>query len=228
MDICLRQSKLRRNELAAVRRSDFPATDLRDGDGHDHGPRRPNGLPVSFHSRAGTPLSLAFAQPLRHRPGEAPDDQRPEKLHAGRSEVQEIMTPSWRISSLPVRAALSRTSGFLRIWLGTLSFPRFRTRSVFYGVVEDRNWWSKYIIAFFLLLVRNHHPSVSTRWSSASSSPAWRSKSSTDGPSRNGLRSSACHSPPSPWSDWRSRSTCSRRRIISRSDRHFLAPSFSP
>ena len=41
---------------------------------------------------------------------------------------------------------------FLGIWLGTLSFPRSPDAlSRTHGVHEDRNWWSKYIISFFLI-----------------------------------------------------------------------------
>jgi membrane protein len=68
-------------------------------------------------------------------------------------KVQEI------IDSLVANIVVTGSSGtlanvgiFFGIWLGTLfisttSYALSRT----HGVVEDRNWWSKYIIAFFLV-----------------------------------------------------------------------------
>ncbi|HSP45827.1 MAG TPA: YihY/virulence factor BrkB family protein [Chthoniobacterales bacterium] len=68
-------------------------------------------------------------------------------------KVQEI------IDSLVANIVVTGTSGplanvgiFFGLWLGTLfisttSYALSRT----HGVVEDRNWWSKYIIAFFLV-----------------------------------------------------------------------------
>src|SRR5437773_4003492 len=70
------------------------------------------------------------------------------------AEVQEI------IDSLVANIVVTGSSGtlanvgmiFFGLWLGTLfisttSYALSRT----HGVVEDRNWWSKYIIAFFLV-----------------------------------------------------------------------------
>jgi membrane protein len=68
-------------------------------------------------------------------------------------KVQEI------IDSLVANIVVTGSSGtlanvgiFFGLWLGTLfisttSYALSRT----HGVVEDRNWWSKYIIAFFLV-----------------------------------------------------------------------------
>jgi len=68
-------------------------------------------------------------------------------------KVQEI------IDSLVANIVVTGSSGtlanvgiFFGVWLGTLfisttSYALSRT----HGVVEDRNWWSKYIIAFFLV-----------------------------------------------------------------------------
>src|SRR5947199_4293018 len=68
-------------------------------------------------------------------------------------KVQEI------IDSLVANIVVSGSSGtlanvgiFFGIWLGTLfistvSYALSRT----HGVVEDRNWWSKYSISFFLV-----------------------------------------------------------------------------
>src|SRR3954451_12324099 len=68
-------------------------------------------------------------------------------------KVQDI------IDSLVANIVVTGTTGalvnvgiFFGIWLGTLfistiSYALSRT----HGVVEDRNWWSKYIIAFFLV-----------------------------------------------------------------------------
>jgi membrane protein len=68
-------------------------------------------------------------------------------------KVQEIMDSL--VASIVVTGssgALANVGIFFGIWLGTLfisttSYALSRT----HGVVEDRNWWSKYIIAFFLL-----------------------------------------------------------------------------
>src|SRR3954470_22267328 len=68
-------------------------------------------------------------------------------------KVQEI------IDSLVANIVVSGSSGtlanvgiFFGIWLGTLFISTIsHALSRTHGVVEDRNWWSKYIIAFFLL-----------------------------------------------------------------------------
>src|SRR6476620_7335769 len=68
-------------------------------------------------------------------------------------KVQEIM------DSLAASIVVTGSSGtlanvgiFFGIWLGTLFISTIsHALSRTHGVVEDRNWWSKYIIAFFLL-----------------------------------------------------------------------------
>src|SRR3954467_2310561 len=68
-------------------------------------------------------------------------------------KVQEI------IDSLVANIVVSGSSGtlanvgiFFGIWLGTIFISTIsHALSRTHGVVEDRNWWSKYIIAFFLV-----------------------------------------------------------------------------
>jgi membrane protein len=68
-------------------------------------------------------------------------------------KVQEI------IDSLVANIVVTGSSGtlanvgiFFGIWLGTLFISTTsHALSRTHGVVEDRNWWSKYIIAFFLV-----------------------------------------------------------------------------
>src|SRR2546423_4214404 len=68
-------------------------------------------------------------------------------------KVQEI------IDSLVANIVVTGSSGtlatsafFLGLWLGTLFISTTsHALSRTHGVVEDRNWWSKYIIAFFLV-----------------------------------------------------------------------------
>jgi len=68
------------------------------------------------------------------------------------AEVQEI------IDSLVANIVVTGSSGtlanvgILGLWLGTLFISTTsHALSRTHGVVEDRNWWSKYIIAFFLV-----------------------------------------------------------------------------
>ena len=68
-------------------------------------------------------------------------------------KVQEI------IDSLVANIVVTGSSGtlanvgiFFGLWLGTLFISTTsHALSRTHGVVEDRNWWSKYIIAFFLV-----------------------------------------------------------------------------
>src|SRR5256885_10449403 len=68
-------------------------------------------------------------------------------------KVQEI------IDSLVANIVVTGSSGtlatsafFLGLWLGTLFISTTsHALSRTHGVVEDRNWWSKYVIAFFLV-----------------------------------------------------------------------------
>src|SRR5205085_4185783 len=68
-------------------------------------------------------------------------------------KVQEIMDSL--VASIVVTGSsgtLANVGIFFGIWLGTLFISTTsHALSRTHGVVEDRNWWSKYIIAFFLV-----------------------------------------------------------------------------
>ena len=68
-------------------------------------------------------------------------------------KVQEILDT--QVASVVVTGAsgtLANVGIFLGIYLGTLFISTIsHALSRTHGVVEDRNWWSKYVISFFLL-----------------------------------------------------------------------------
>src|SRR5205814_1556454 len=68
-------------------------------------------------------------------------------------KVQEILdTQAASVVVTGSSGTLANVGIFFGIWLGTLFISTIsHALSRTHGVVEDRNWWSKYIIAFFLL-----------------------------------------------------------------------------
>ena len=87
----------------------------------------------------------------------------PAKLHQMFSIPKSFLPPDQKVQDI-LDAAVANvvTTGssglvgnvgiFLGIWLGTLFISTIsHALSRTHGVAEDRNWWSKYIISFFLL-----------------------------------------------------------------------------
>ena len=87
----------------------------------------------------------------------------PTKLHQMVSALQSFLPQDAKvqdiIDSLIANIVVTGSSGtwvnvgiFFGIWLGTLFISTIsHALSRTHGVTEDRNWWSKYIISFFLL-----------------------------------------------------------------------------
>ena len=87
----------------------------------------------------------------------------PAKLHQMINALKNFMPSDPKvqemIDSIVANIVVAGTSGtlanvgiFFGIWLGTLFIGTIsHALSRTHGVVEDRNWWSKYIIAFFLV-----------------------------------------------------------------------------
>src|SRR6188472_2971609 len=87
----------------------------------------------------------------------------PAKLHQMFSILKSFLPPDQKVQDI-LDAAVANvvTTGssglvgnvgiFLGLWLGTLFISTIsHALSRTHGVAEDRNWWSKYIISFFLL-----------------------------------------------------------------------------
>jgi membrane protein len=87
----------------------------------------------------------------------------PARLHQMLSIFRSFMPPDQRVQDvLDIAVANVVVTGgaglvanvgiFLGIWLGTIFISTIsHALSRTHGVMEDRNWWSKYIISFFLL-----------------------------------------------------------------------------
>lgn len=87
----------------------------------------------------------------------------PTRLHQMVSILKNFMPPDAKVQEIIDSAAASvvvtGSSGILAnlgivfgIWMGTVFISTIsHALSRTHGVVEDRNWWSKYVIAFFLL-----------------------------------------------------------------------------
>jgi membrane protein len=87
----------------------------------------------------------------------------PAKLHQMVSILKSFMPPDPKVQDvLDIAVANVVVTGgsgtianvgiFLGIWLGTIFISTIsHALSRTHGVLEDRNWWSKYIISFFLL-----------------------------------------------------------------------------
>ena len=87
----------------------------------------------------------------------------PAKLHQMFSILKSFLPPDPKVQDIldaavanVVTTGASGTLGnvgiFLGLWLGTLFISTIsHALSRTHGVAEDRNWWSKYIISFFLL-----------------------------------------------------------------------------
>jgi membrane protein len=71
----------------------------------------------------------------------------------GDPKVQEILdTVVANVVVTGSSGVLSNVGIFIGIWLGTVFISTIsHALSRTHGVVEDRNWWTKYIISFFLL-----------------------------------------------------------------------------
>ena len=87
----------------------------------------------------------------------------PAKLHQMFSILKSFLPPDPKVQDIldgavanVVTTGATGTLGnvgiFLGIWLGTLFISTIsHALSRTHGIAEDRNWWSKYIISFFLL-----------------------------------------------------------------------------
>lgn len=87
----------------------------------------------------------------------------PAKLHQMVAILQSFLPPDPKVQDLfdaaVANVVVTGSSGllgnvgiFLGLWLGTLFISTIsHSLSRTHGVKEDRNWWSKYIISFFLL-----------------------------------------------------------------------------
>ena len=126
-----------------------------DGNGQHHRPGCANGLSTSFHSLA---PGLLF---LWHLLGLFGTD--PAKLHRIFVVLKEFLPPDPKVQDILDSALAQRgCHGIERVdrkrWNHRRNLPRHhvyqhrvRALSHTHGVVEDRHWWSKYIISFFLL-----------------------------------------------------------------------------
>src|SRR5688500_6248471 len=87
----------------------------------------------------------------------------PAKLHETLNMLQNFLPADHKVQeivdSLQADVVITGSTGklvnvgiFLGSWLGTVFISTIsHALSRTHGVVEDRNWWSKYIIAFFLV-----------------------------------------------------------------------------
>lgn len=85
----------------------------------------------------------------------------PAKLHQMFSILKNFLPPDPKVQDIldtaVANVVTTGTSGFLvgivlGLWLGTLFISTIsHALSRTHGVAEDRNWWSKYVISFFLL-----------------------------------------------------------------------------
>ena len=146
---------MRRHEDAAADWTHGATDGLGDGDGQHHRPGRADGLSISF-SRSRPAFSFS---------GTCSDSSEPTRRNCIAMFVvlKEFLPPDPKVQDILDAAVASvvvtGSSGWLAnvgiivgIYFGTMFISTdFARSSQTHGVDEDRNWWSKYIISFFLL-----------------------------------------------------------------------------